>query len=591
MAIDVSSDFGRRVANRLRDEQIVWLTTTSADGTPQPNPVWFLWNGETILVFSQPNQAKLRNIQRNPPVALNFNSTNQGGDIAVITGSAEFDPRGPTDAERADYQAKYAEGIKSIGLTPESMLQTYSELIRVTPRSCAGSERAGEGRPSGAGSASRCILVRATTECTRRRQERTRRMVSHLRRIAALLLALWALVPAALGVSAQDASPVASPAAGVAPVDVAAMALTPDDLAGNGFADYLIADGRTQTLEDRVAEQAAGGGDPAQIRTLLTGLGWIRGYRSRLAHATPAGNEDFDALISSGIVQFADPDGAEAGWGVISQLDTDAGEGTPTASPRTIGDRSRLIDLGAVSLDDGKTHAGYRLVFQSGPLVGDLIVFSAPDQALSAGDVESLGQRQLKRMEQVLADGGPGLSLKVLRWRGSSFDDPDVDNYLKLDGTIYVGLGDTEQDIAIAAETYREATDWYRYEAALSDSTFQYTSVTRFPTAAPAGNWVRDAFARTDKNRPTDSTLEQVSDVPSLGDESVVLKVTTPVEGGEANGYAVFVRMGDEAFSLAIISLDTLDLADIIAMADAQVTCFEAGNCADAAPLPAWVNG
>jgi PPOX class probable F420-dependent enzyme len=138
MAIDLSSDFGGRVANRLRDEQIVWLTTTSADGTPQPNPVWFLWNGEQVLIFSQPNQAKLRNIRRTPRVSLNFNSSDQGGDIAVITGSAVFDPGGPTDAERSDYQVKYAEGIKSIGLTPESMLQTYSELIRVTPEKLRG---------------------------------------------------------------------------------------------------------------------------------------------------------------------------------------------------------------------------------------------------------------------------------------------------------------------------------------------------------------------------------------------------------------------------------------------------------------------
>lgn len=415
-------------------------------------------------------------------------------------------------------------------------------------------------------------------------------MLSRLRLIACLIVALSAVMPAALGASAQSASPVASPAAGVAPLDVAAMALTPDDLADNGFADFLVADGRTQTLDDRVAEQAAGGGDPAQIRTLLTGLGWIRGYRSRLAHPIAAGNEDFDALVSSGIVQFADPDGSEAGWGLISQLDTGAGEGTPTASPRTLGDRSRLIDLGAVSLDDGKMHAGFRLVFQRGALVGDLIVFAAPDQTLTVSDVQALGERQLERMERVLADGGPGLSVTVLRWRGSSFDDPDVDNYLKLDGKLFMGLGDTDQDTAIATETYRDATDWYRYEAALSDSTFQYTSVTRFPSASLAGEWVRTAFDRTDKNRPTDSTLEQVSAVPSFGDESVVLRVTTPVEGGEASGYAVFVGIGDEAFSLAIISLNGLDVADITAMAAAQVGCFEAGNCAEAAPLPAWVN-
>lgn len=133
MAIDLSSDFGVRVGKRLREEGIIWLTTTGADGTPQPNPVWFLWNGETVLIFSVPNQAKLANIGRTPRISLHFNSNEYGGDVAIIVGAAAVDPAGPTDAEIADYSAKYADGIKSIGLTTESFLAKYSVPIRITP--------------------------------------------------------------------------------------------------------------------------------------------------------------------------------------------------------------------------------------------------------------------------------------------------------------------------------------------------------------------------------------------------------------------------------------------------------------------------
>ena len=138
MAIDLSSDFGARVAARLRDEGIIWLTTTGADGTPQPNPVWFLWNGENVLIFSEPNQAKLANVRRTPRVSLNFNSDTYGGNIAVITGSAAVDPAGPSAAERADYGAKYDDGIKSIGLTLQTFLEKYSVPIRVTPEKLRG---------------------------------------------------------------------------------------------------------------------------------------------------------------------------------------------------------------------------------------------------------------------------------------------------------------------------------------------------------------------------------------------------------------------------------------------------------------------
>ncbi|MEA2525057.1 MAG: hypothetical protein QOF73_2284 [Thermomicrobiales bacterium] len=138
MAIDLSSDFGARLAKRLRDEHLIWLTTSAADGTPQPNPVWFLWDGANFLIFSEPNQAKLRNIQRNPRVSLNFNSNAHGGDVAVITGTAAIDDGGPSETERTNYLSKYAEGITSIGLTPETMLHKYSVLLRVTPEKLRG---------------------------------------------------------------------------------------------------------------------------------------------------------------------------------------------------------------------------------------------------------------------------------------------------------------------------------------------------------------------------------------------------------------------------------------------------------------------
>ena len=50
MKIDTQSEFGKRAARRLKDELIYWLVTTAPDGTPQPSPVWALWDGETFLI-------------------------------------------------------------------------------------------------------------------------------------------------------------------------------------------------------------------------------------------------------------------------------------------------------------------------------------------------------------------------------------------------------------------------------------------------------------------------------------------------------------------------------------------------------------
>jgi hypothetical protein len=413
-------------------------------------------------------------------------------------------------------------------------------------------------------------------------------MVLRLRRFVVLLLVLIALAPAA-GAATQDASPVASPVVTAPLIDLAAMTLTTDDLAERGFADFVIADGRTQSLEDRVAFQAAGGDDPDSVRTGLTTIGWTRAYRNRLAHPAAPGGDAFDALIVSGVTQYAGDDGAATGWGLVSTLDFVAGEATPVARPRTIGDQSQLVELAEGTFDDGSTHPGLRLIFRHGALVGDVIVFGATGETLAAGDIEALGERLIERMDRVLGGDAPDLSYKTLRWQGLGVSDPDLDNYLKLDGQMYLGLGDTEEDASTAAETYKDATDYYRYEAALTETLFQFTSIAAFPTGDLAAAWVQEAHARTEQNLPTGATLETVADVPSYGDASLVLKVTTPVEGGAATGVAVFVQFGDQTMSLALISLGDLDVANVVPMAAAQVACFEAGDCAESVPLPAWI--
>jgi PPOX class probable F420-dependent enzyme len=136
--IDLSSEFGIRVAGRLDKERIIWLTTVRADGTPQPSPVWFLRIDQTVLIYSQLNKQKLRNIAQNSKVALNFNSDQGGGAIAIITGEAQIDPQAPPADQISAYLEKYRAAIANIGITPAGFAQTYSVAIRVTPTSLRG---------------------------------------------------------------------------------------------------------------------------------------------------------------------------------------------------------------------------------------------------------------------------------------------------------------------------------------------------------------------------------------------------------------------------------------------------------------------
>ena len=129
--IDTSTEFGRRAERRLRDEKLAWLTTVDAAGTPQPIPIWFLWDGgDSVLLYSRPDTPKLRAIARNPRVSVNLDGNGTGGDIVVATGEAAVSDDPPAH-ELPDYVEKYASYIARNAWTPESFAADYSVPIRI----------------------------------------------------------------------------------------------------------------------------------------------------------------------------------------------------------------------------------------------------------------------------------------------------------------------------------------------------------------------------------------------------------------------------------------------------------------------------
>ncbi len=136
--LDFTSLVGRRIKRRLRAEQIIWLTTVDPHLTPQPRPVWFHWDGETVVIFSEPGAAKVRHIQRQPRVALNFNTDADGGDVGVLIGEATI-AAGPLAPQRLKaYLRKYRQGIKDIGMTNATFPLDYSVAILVKPLALRG---------------------------------------------------------------------------------------------------------------------------------------------------------------------------------------------------------------------------------------------------------------------------------------------------------------------------------------------------------------------------------------------------------------------------------------------------------------------
>ncbi len=136
--LKLTGEFGERVNTRLTNEGVAWLVTVDAAGMPQPSPIWFFWENETLTVYSQPNTPKITNITNHPQVAVHLDSDGRGGNIVTLTGTAEIVANAQPANENSAYVAKYAAGISSLGLTPESFAKRYSTAIRITPTKLRG---------------------------------------------------------------------------------------------------------------------------------------------------------------------------------------------------------------------------------------------------------------------------------------------------------------------------------------------------------------------------------------------------------------------------------------------------------------------
>jgi PPOX class probable F420-dependent enzyme len=130
---DADTEFGTRVRRRLAEATVGWLTTVGRDGTPQPNPVWFLWDGEdSVLVYNRPDANRLTHVKDRPRVSLNLDGNGAGGDIIVVTGTAEVAEDVPLAQHNPEYLAKYAEGAARVSGDVESFGNAYPVALRIT---------------------------------------------------------------------------------------------------------------------------------------------------------------------------------------------------------------------------------------------------------------------------------------------------------------------------------------------------------------------------------------------------------------------------------------------------------------------------
>jgi PPOX class probable F420-dependent enzyme len=137
MAHDARARLDARAAARidgmLRSESVIWVSTVCPDGAPHLVPIWFSWDGETILIASKPGARKVRNLRENPSVMVALGEPEDDFDVGMLEGVAELPDEPAAALIPASHLAKYRAQMAAIGLTEDEFLRTYSQVVRIRP--------------------------------------------------------------------------------------------------------------------------------------------------------------------------------------------------------------------------------------------------------------------------------------------------------------------------------------------------------------------------------------------------------------------------------------------------------------------------
>jgi PPOX class probable F420-dependent enzyme len=133
MVFDSDSELDVHARDRLATDMVGWLTTVTPDGQPQTFPIWFLWEDEELLVYSDRRAKRNGNVLANPRVSLHLQGDVKGNDVVMVEGEARIDDAAPLLPDHAAYVAKYGAWIVDTFNSPEEMAERYNVPIRIRP--------------------------------------------------------------------------------------------------------------------------------------------------------------------------------------------------------------------------------------------------------------------------------------------------------------------------------------------------------------------------------------------------------------------------------------------------------------------------
>lgn len=126
-----AADIGAGVVDVLARARYGWLTTVGPSGLPVPVLDWFHFDGRTVIVYSEPDAARITHIFERPEVSLHLDSDGLGDGVVVLGGRAAVTAEGANPRDDHPYWAKYHVEAEARGLTAH--VSNLSTRITITP--------------------------------------------------------------------------------------------------------------------------------------------------------------------------------------------------------------------------------------------------------------------------------------------------------------------------------------------------------------------------------------------------------------------------------------------------------------------------
>jgi len=110
---------------KLRKEEVYWVSTASEEGNPHAAPVWGIWKAGEFFFETGPGSVKGKNLRANPRIVVHVQD---GLDTVIVEGTAlrETDPA-VLGALLKEYARKY-------DYTPDWSNESAQVVFRVRPR-------------------------------------------------------------------------------------------------------------------------------------------------------------------------------------------------------------------------------------------------------------------------------------------------------------------------------------------------------------------------------------------------------------------------------------------------------------------------